>query len=550
MILSPSICRIMLRERLLATILCPTVLAAILVVPHQCGRADEKSASRQAGEPKQQPEETRKPQRRIAISKKTTYLLQPLDAYGYVDYLAALNQMASQGVTPENNAGVLIVRAVGLSSFKAAERVQFCKLLKIEPLPEQGTYLTEFGAFVEKKAGRPPTKKEEADLHNAMEEPWSQSDFPLVAEWIAGNEKPLDLVVEGTRRPKCYLPLLDGGDLGLAGVPMPVEHLSRSAGRALAARAMLRLGEGNVAKAEQDLLACHRLARLIGSTPFIVGALVAIAIDAVAFEGDFRLMEYGHRSAQDAIVYQRELRKLLPLPVMADEVDASERFAFLDVVLALARSQRRDLGNLAGAGRDSAVSKAIQGSLEWDEALKFGNAQFDKAVAAARVPTAPERRKAFEVLDRELGGMRSESGNLIDFAYSLLQGRLLGNAMGGQMGRIFTAQFIPTVRTACDAETRARTREALGQLGFALSAYRADRAAYPERLNVLAPRYMAKVPQDLFIEQPLHYKRQGDGFLLYSVGANGVDDGGSTFESQPPGDDIVLQIPHKIAKKH
>ena len=96
----------------------------------------------------------------------------------------------------------------------------------------------------------------------------------------------------------------------------------------------------------------------------------------------------------------------------------------------------------------------------------------------------------------------------------------------------------------------ARARDALGQLGFALSAYRADHAAFPESLDVLAPKYIAQVPKDLYTDQPLRYKRQGDGFLLYSVGPNGADDGGRTVASQPPGDDIALQIPHKNAKKN
>ena len=53
-----------------------------------------------------------KPKRPITISKQTTYLVQPLDRDGYVDYLAALNHLDSQGVTPENNAGILLVRAM------------------------------------------------------------------------------------------------------------------------------------------------------------------------------------------------------------------------------------------------------------------------------------------------------------------------------------------------------------------------------------------------------------------------------------------------------
>jgi hypothetical protein len=34
------------------------------------------------------------------------------------------------------------------------------------------------------------------------------------------------------------------------------------------------------------------------------------------------------------------------------------------------------------------------------------------------------------------------------------------------------------------------------------------------------------VPTDPFTNKPLFYVRQGEGFLVYSVGLNGKDDGG------------------------
>lgn len=522
MISGPLISRVVTSDRVRAAIIGASMIAAGLVVPLRGGQVDAKPAARQTG----------KPEPRVTVSVTTTRILQPLDGDGYVDYVAAINQRASQGVTPESNAGVWFVRGLGISGMKPAARAQFFKLLKIEPLPERGEYLTEFDEFVKRKENRPPTKKEHADFNTAVKEPWSQGDLPLVAEWLTTDKKPLELIVEGTRRPKCYFPLVAGGRLGLVATPMPLVQESRTAARALAARAMLRIREGKVGEAEQDLLACHRLGRLIGKTPTLIGALCGIAIDQVAFQGDCRLMEYASLSAQDALAFQRELRKLPPLPVMADELDATERFTFLDEVLVIARDQQ--------APPQAAPNTALREY--FDEILQFGNAQFDKAVAAARQPTAPERKKAFDVLDRELEVMRSEVGELVDLTFLMSHGRSLRNMVSRQVGKALTVMLMPAGGLACQAETRARTRDELGQLGFALTAYRADHSAYPESLDALAPRYIARVPRDLFNEQPLHYTRQADGFLLYSVGANAMDDGGSTFDSQPAGDDIVLKI--------
>jgi hypothetical protein len=535
-------------DRLLAKICCATVLLAGLVVPLQCGcgRADEKPATRQP--------ESRGP--RIAVSTRTTRILQPLDGNGYVDYVAALNQRASQGVTPQNNAGVLFVQALGLNDVKPADRARIDKLLQIEPTPVRDDYLAGFDEFFTKKRGRQPTKKEDADFHMSTQQPWSASEFPLVAEWLAANKTPLEMVVEGTRRPKCYLPLVEPGQLGLLTVPLTTVQATRSAARALAARAMLRLHEGKVSEAEQDLLACHRLARLVGSTPFLIAALVGIAIDSVAFEGDVRLMEYAPLSAEAALAYQQALRNLPPLPVMADVIDASERFVFLDTVLHLARSKQAGLEDLLRVGdfhpvvskRFTAALHSDASLLDWDAVLEVGNAWFDRAVAAARKPSAREQKKAIEVFDRELRDMRLEPSESGPSAVPSSAERSPRHTVGREIGKVLTVILMPSVSTAVAAEGRARMRDALDQVGFALVAYRADHGTYPESLNVLPAKYIARLPQDFFTEQPLRYKRQGGGFLLYSVGSNGVDDGGRTFDSQPPGDDIVLRIAPEAGK--
>ena len=51
--------------------------------------------------------------------------------------------------------------------------------------------------------------------------------------------------------------------------------------------------------------------------------------------------------------------------------------------------------------------------------------------------------------------------------------------------------------------------------------------SYPARLNDLRPAYLKEVPKNVFAgDADLHYSRKGDGYLLYSVGENGKDDGG------------------------
>jgi hypothetical protein len=61
---------------------------------------------------------------------------------------------------------------------------------------------------------------------------------------------------------------------------------------------------------------------------------------------------------------------------------------------------------------------------------------------------------------------------------------------------------------------------------LALRCYQFEQGHPPARLDDLATNYLSHVPVDPFSEQPLVYRAQGTNWLLYSVGPDGVDDGG------------------------
>jgi hypothetical protein len=62
----------------------------------------------------------------------------------------------------------------------------------------------------------------------------------------------------------------------------------------------------------------------------------------------------------------------------------------------------------------------------------------------------------------------------------------------------------------------------------ALERYRLAQGQYPETLDALVPQFMEKLPHDIIGGGPLHYRRTDDGkFLLYSLGWNETDDGGT-----------------------
>ncbi|MCE5198531.1 MAG: hypothetical protein ABFD54_06245 [Armatimonadota bacterium] len=85
--------------------------------------------------------------------------------------------------------------------------------------------------------------------------------------------------------------------------------------------------------------------------------------------------------------------------------------------------------------------------------------------------------------------------------------------------------------TARCARSKAETKLTLIQTYVALRRYKLNYGCYPTRLSQLMPGYLKKIPIDPFgLGKPLHYKllKGGQGYLLYSVGFDQKDNGGSS----------------------
>ncbi|HWQ91866.1 MAG TPA: hypothetical protein VN673_09350, partial [Clostridia bacterium] len=83
-----------------------------------------------------------------------------------------------------------------------------------------------------------------------------------------------------------------------------------------------------------------------------------------------------------------------------------------------------------------------------------------------------------------------------------------------------------------DAEFTARMRVA--QTALAVERYRlAHQGALPESLDDLTPACLPKLLTDLD-GTPLHYQKRPAGFIVYSTGLDGVDDGGMEGDPKKP----------------
>jgi hypothetical protein len=93
-----------------------------------------------------------------------------------------------------------------------------------------------------------------------------------------------------------------------------------------------------------------------------------------------------------------------------------------------------------------------------------------------------------------------------------------------------------------DAEHAAHIRVALTAL--AVERFRrAHNNSLPKDLAELAPTFLASIPTDPFDGKPLRFKSRGEDFVVYSVGSDQKDDGGTEFNPRATsGTDVTFIV--------
>jgi hypothetical protein len=542
--------------RLLATSLILLGLFAAMGSHEPCAASDDPTSAAGKGASGRNPEGKLRP--KFTPAKDTTFVTGPRDADGRIDYVAALNERMRQGITPASNANVLLFQVFGPRPEGADMPPAFYKWLGVEPPPEKGDYLIGLFRYARDNLGAAQADIDALydQLGRASEAPWTAKDYPAIAGWLKANEKPLALTLKATRRPHYYLPLVaaegNRGGAVLIGALIPSVQRCRELASALPARAMLRAGEGRHDEAWQNLIACHRLARLVARGGTLIEALVGYAIEAIASGADLNYLGRARLSTRQIKDCLHDLRRLPPMPALADKMDLTERFMFLDVVMAVDRIGLQSLESLVGEpllpkARDARARRTLE-DIDWDAVLRTGNRWYDRVGTALRAPDRKTSEKQLDRIEQDIRKFRQDVMTAGGLGNAFLAAR--GAAARGKLfGDALMALLLPSARKVHAAADRTEQIQRNLQLAFALEAYQREHGRYPDKLEALAPDYLPRIEGDVFSGKPLIYRPVRSAYLLYSVGVNGQDDQGRSYDDDPPGDDLRVRMPLPRLKK-
>ncbi|MCD4825908.1 MAG: hypothetical protein K8S55_15050 [Phycisphaerae bacterium] len=495
---------------------------------------------------------------KIVISKETTFVDGPVNSDGTINYVKALNEQFAKGVTPENNAAPLLLKALGPLLLNISIREEtLCRLeLKAADVNSDHYFITwDNRAKINKPAksqaaagpGKPKLSKK-VSLEDVRQMLRKGQVHPELQSWLAANAEALRLVEKATTRPRYYMPMVSRCNPPmLLDVILPSIQRYREAARALVTRAMLKLHKGDVDGAWQDILTTHRFARLVQQGPFTTQQFVAFAIDSIAAEGGIALATSGRLTPQKARLMLQDIAALQLVGNIVDSFDRSERFCALDFIMMFSRGQAIDYGWVSNNSNNnrSLLSGAIKmlggrigaqndsqdvsfSNLDWNEMLREANSWYDRWVKTSRLPRFQGRAEAQKALDADIEKLRLMADQGLTARWLLLKlgGRPCRTARSREAAKFVIAILMPLSGRAIDIQDASRIKFEIEKTAIALAWFHGENSRWPAGLGELVPKYLPAAPADCFSRNPLVYKPTKQGYILYSVGINQRDDGG------------------------
>ena len=371
-------------------------------------------------------------------------------------------------------------------------------------------------------------------------------------DYLAAQRDMFRHLHEAVDRPHWYLPMLEHPDGYLTNTFVINDY--RMAAKILLASICHRIQQGDGEGAKRDIVLGYRLAHRVAGEGFAIDYLVALAMRAIVNAAAFDIVKYGEFAPDELKAIRRAIAQLPPFPDYISAIER-DRFVALDSICNQDRS-RRDLEELLGhffisssPPEDEMLPRLLRVRLQHNIAMRAVNETCDRTLSTLKTTTGLDRRNrlrsyadAYERRrDRLMERLNSQWGQVTLLLMGQARRRRLFSEMHGQMTSAVMAANIE------DSRLSLRVNNDLLLTGLALAEYRARRGEYPERLEALAPDYLDAVPNDRFLPTPtpLTYRRHENGFSLYSVGRNGVDDGGRPDDHSQQDIELLVNPPKR-----
>lgn len=440
------------------------------------------------------------------VREDTTRITQPLGADGMVDYAAALN--AVERPAAGENAAIPLARVIGSRGLTGDARVLAVQLGVTDELPTEPLFMSAQDPDLEVEIGDATYAIEDVDEHS---DEWTRSK--ALGAWLDRNGPAFDQLIEASRRPRLWWPIVPAIDGGMIDTAMPPAAL-QDAVEGLALRAARSTLTGDVDAGWVDAQALLRLGVLMDASPGTLSRMVAGGVSA-------RAMNWVRLTLEHATPTETQSRAMLaalgalPRPrAYLEDVDRFDRFMVLEGFIRLA----------GGVGSGAALHPA----------LRAINAAVDDVVQVLR--TANEgTHAALEAHVQALSGRIKRLNDELEGAYGKL--RLAGKAMLSHgahatalVGEITGSMVVVVVPTAFKRLQRIEVDRAAARVALAVHIHGLTQGHFPQALSELVPSLLPELPSLDHVGSSVRYALTEDGCR---VGGADVDTDWSVALSKP-----------------
>ncbi len=357
---------------------------------------------------------------------------------------------------------------------------------------------------------------------------WSEEAFSQFRAWVAANEGALEHMTQGARKPY-YWPQYVGNSAMLAGMPQSVG--ARDLAFVLDTRIKLRAFDGENDLLLADIATLYRFAGHFGGAKVLSHQLLGIAMRTLVSNTIRGILVCEPLEPQTLAAIQQQLEQLGQAGEMTLDFTL-ERLVWQDGV------QRMFTDEGDGRGRVPRVAVT-----QWED--------LPGLLTSLIEPMTPAQSVDFVGLDRQQTTRCAEEFlNHVEIAAAQTpwQFRNEPNGVKRVLDDLLQENpYVGLLGNAClgvlDLPWRARADLDALVATIAAIRYEAEHGEYPDSLTQLVEAgLLRQAPQDPYSNDSLVYKRNDDGFLLYSRGLDFDDDGGvpSRWGDGPDGGDQVF----------
>jgi hypothetical protein len=323
-------------------------------------------------------------------------------------------------------------------------------------------------------------------------------------------QQALDLLRRGSLRAECAFPI-DWDQHQLIRFPHYAQF--REAARWLSAAAKLDANDGRLDDAAEWTETSLRMSEHLAREPVLIGQLVVIALHAIALEG-----------AEQAFSDQ-------PAPSPEAVHDLQQLIRSIDLERSMKRAMRGEAAIRVDMARDvvanNETAREMLASLASNSYLSD---RHSRVLSLYPHPIMRPMRNADAV-----ACLQEAEQSFLAAEGKPRTRQPPAHKMPGLLGEIGIPGTLPLVRMisylgyydkAWEKVTFTQTHLELLDIALELKLYKARHGQYPATLAEIEPTFGRALPEDPYANAPLIYRREGEGFVLYSFGQDGDDDGG------------------------